>query len=309
MVCRSICNNGRKNTSLVRAKCNGHDVLVECHGWDFGPMVFETLNSRRSIPENFFDQQNIVDFKREDKSVFVSHLNYSSWSHHFVHGADMIPWLSEGIEKFLEQKWSSLKSIDRIRFKKKVTGDVKYTISSAEDHDMLDYANIEWKFTDDQWIQYAFCWIQVGDDEDFIITKNHIPLTIVSQDSRKKIFKEHAGDSIGLDIDHTVPDKWHYIQKMTENSGYMRSVIADIINHMYQIKFDWSWLVISYEDLIIHDGFNPSDLFNNSCHIQTSILGDCKKMQDGEWYKCWFSLIHPEKWDLLSWKTTLFVRS
>ena len=276
-------------------------------------MIFSVMMqwpSKRTSPysENFFDQKDIVDFPVDDKSVFISHLHYSSWSSYFVHGADMMPWLSEGLSWFLEQRHTSLNSIDKIRFKKKVTGDIKYTISSEEDKSMLEYASVEWKCTDDKGVQYVFYGMQVWDDRNFITTRNHIPVSLISRKSRMSLDKNHSWNTMHINIDETIYDKWYYIDSMTKNPGYVWSVVLDIINIMYQAKFDWSWLVISYENLLIDKNFDPHHLFDKSCRIETSIVGECKKIKGGEWYKCEFSLIHPQKWKLLSWKVTLFTK-
>jgi hypothetical protein len=109
--------------------------------------------------------------------------------------------------------------------------------------------------------------------------------------------------------DQTMSNIQPYVDKMEENEWFVWAVVLDMINMIYQVKLRRSWVVMNYEDLTIDkESFNPEELFDWSCILQTDIIWEPRSLGDWKWYRTSFSIINKEKEKIIEGKATLLAR-
>lgn len=300
---------------------------VQCEFWKItiievgNPQFSEDIACTLLNPDEEHEMQDLfskgdsidqVGGNDTDWERFISYLNYSDWSKWMMHWADMLPWMCRCFSRFLEKQWSSLWDIKNIKFKKKVNWDLIYTI---RDHDRVDAGNASsvcGKFNDNNNKEHFFYGTEIKQDREPLVCTNIIPLNVLACSSEESLCKlQNMVNAENIILPLREQDTYNtepYIQKMEENEWYTRATILDIINISYQLKFNSSWLVISYENLSIDkEKFSPEQLFDWSCEVHSSMLWDSFKLWNKwYWYKCTFGITHHTKGEVVSWIVTFF---
>lgn len=270
-----------------------------------------TMYQEESDTRDFFDQkpEDLIDSNKDNPAKFISKLNYSNWSKYFVHGADMLPWLVAGFKNFLENNNLSLNTIQKIRFKKKVTGNVEYSIFTTKNPSLEQRASVLWEFVADDKSVYYFYGKQVGNDNKFRVKTNDLFYRLISRWGPLAVKDKTPNKEAITFLKQSEATKSKYITKITENTGYIRSTLLDIVNVVFQSKFDTTWLIISYHDLFINtQKFDPSNLLDGTCTIEVEMSDDYREMEGWWWHRINFVVSQKDAWEIASWSTVVLSR-
>lgn len=251
-------------------------------------------NSQHYASINFFAQhKNLISNEERDDAQstfsFTSNLLFSTWSSEFMHGADMIPWLQQWIEHYLTNHQKTLGHIQKLRFKEKVTWDISYTITTEENTILQRQASILGQFIDSEWNVYYF----YGENKPHLIIRPYTSDNTITRplllEEITKSWLEQFTTSIQSELYplqynlQKVDNIQAYIDVMREKWWYFRATFVDLINIIFQVKHDTSWLVIWYENLVTHDAFSAEQLFSWDCKIQINEINTNRSL----WWK-WF---------------------
>ncbi len=272
--------------------------------------LLEFLAMRRPRREDFFlPEEDLVQPLNDEGSNFISKLGYSERWSNFIHWAYMIPWITEWICRFLNKQWLSFNYLKKVRFKKPTKGDIIYTITNEVSEELNESSNVIWEFDDTDWNNYYFYGIEKKRDNRPNECENILSPEIITDgatDRRNNISKKRVGERLQLH-DKRKLNIEPYVSQMEENEGYTLATVLDIINLVYREKCESSGVVIWYDNLSINrDKFSPEQLLDWSCIIETQIIGEPRKVKHWMWYKWTFSIIHKDKWEVISGGFSLF---
>ncbi len=264
-----------------------------------------------SQPEDFFFQRGDLTEPNEDGSRFYSRLGVAEErSTQYVHGSNAFPWIIEWISGFLEKRGLSFDKLKKIRFKEITKGNVIYTITDERSERMAKEAYILGEFVDTNWKNYYFYWEEERWNRKPLTYFNKIPHELLADwatnwnnMSEQSITSKESAELSDLSEFDT---DWH-AQRLKENEWYVWSIVLDMVSLIYTRKAGKGGLVVWYDNLSINkDAFSPEQLFDSSCVIETALTEEPRHVALGTSYKWTFSLIHKDKWQLISGSFSLF---
>ena len=264
---------------------------------------------------DIFSQENIITQLNTEGTKFISHLHNGPRSSPIKpsrHWADMLPWMVEWFQKFLEKKWMWWGGISKIRFIKTTYGDLTYTITNDEDKDRQKNAHVVGQFTDDNGQVYYFYAKEIKPSKPVSRSENKIASSIITNNSHERVqtcLKIKKDKKFSLPCYNQMKNNSAAnIQKMRKNDGYVRATVMDMVNITYMFKAMAGWWVTKYYNLQINkDVFSPEQLFDWSCVLESEILGESCKLEDDLWLTtCNFKIIHKGKEELLHGTVKLY---
>ena len=291
------------------------DIAQHC----WGRTIVDSFEERvlvDEIPEKIKEKMEIPGFK------FRAPLELPYDTEHFMHGANMLPGMIEGINNFLSiRKGTSLMGIKQVVFKELIRSDVVYSILSSQDVALQKKSNMYMIFLDNKGNEYflyaqdiAKAWLDRERNPICLQNKFATELLLEEQTENQKIELSRIIQSMGSHIEYglvepniSLDEKEHYKQKMTKNTGFMMETIWDMVEDLCGASLGKWGLAARYEDIQWAKNIDLECFFDGTLQLVVDQTTPPRMVWDHGRYQYKFSLLHKGKETIVSWIATFWV--